>query len=85
MSLVGRGGIIHIYLKLHKYVDYIINTILNTNYITKTTVSKLHLHTKSGGQMSPQSPVVWWYREVAGMCVEAVPVLGAESVDFLFN
>jgi hypothetical protein len=40
---------------------------------------------KSGGQMSPQSPVVWWYREVAGMCVEAVPVLGAESVDFLFN
>jgi hypothetical protein len=23
--------------------------------------------------------------EVVGMCVEAVPVLGAESVDFLFN
>jgi hypothetical protein len=44
---------------------------------------------KSGGQidgqMSPQSPAVWWYREVVGMCVEAVPVLGAESVDFLFN
>jgi hypothetical protein len=29
--------------------------------------------------------VVWWYREVVGMCVEADPVLGAESVDFLFN
>jgi hypothetical protein len=31
-----------------------------------------------------QPPVVWWYREVnceiVGMCVEAVPVLGAESV-----
>jgi hypothetical protein len=44
---------------------------------------------KSGGQidgqMSPQSPVVWWYPEVLGMCVEAVPVLGAESVDFLSN
>jgi hypothetical protein len=44
---------------------------------------------KSGGEMSSQSPVVWWYREVnyevAGMCVEAVPVLGAESVDFFFN
>jgi hypothetical protein len=48
---------------------------------------------KSGGQidgqMSSQSPVVWCYREanyeVVGMCVEAVPVLGAESVDFLFN
>jgi hypothetical protein len=48
---------------------------------------------KSGGQidgqMSSQSTVVWWYREVncevAGMCVEAGPVLGAESVDFLFN
>jgi hypothetical protein len=39
--------------------------------------------------MSCQSPVVWWYREVnrevVGMCVEAGPVLGAESVDFLFN
>jgi hypothetical protein len=33
--------------------------------------------------MSSQSPVVWWYREVVGMCVEAGPVLGAESVDFL--
>jgi hypothetical protein len=65
------------------------NTVLNTNYITKTTISKLHLHMKSDGQMSSQSPVVWWYREVkyevVGMCVEAVPVLGAESVDFLFN
>jgi hypothetical protein len=44
---------------------------------------------KSDGQMSSQSPVVWWYREVngevAGMCVEAGPVSGAESVDFLFN
>jgi hypothetical protein len=44
---------------------------------------------KSGGQidrqMSSQSPEVWWYREVVGMCVEAVPVLDAESVDFLFN
>jgi hypothetical protein len=44
---------------------------------------------KSGGQMSSQSPVVWGYREVnceaVGMCVEAVTVLGAESVDFLFN
>jgi hypothetical protein len=48
---------------------------------------------KSGGQidrqMSSQSPVVWWSHEVncevLGMCVEAVPVLGAESVDFLFN
>jgi hypothetical protein len=31
------------------------------------------------------SSVVWWYREVncevVGVCVEAVPVLGAESVD----
>jgi hypothetical protein len=40
-------------------------------------------------QMSSQSPVVRWYREVnwevVGMCVEAVPVLAAESVDFLFN
>jgi hypothetical protein len=48
-------------------------------------MSKLHLHVKSGGQMSCRSPVVWWYREVncevVGMCVEAVP----ESVDFLFN
>jgi hypothetical protein len=43
---------------------------------------------KSGGQidgqMSSQSPVVWWYREVScevvGMYVEAVPVLGAESI-----
>jgi hypothetical protein len=39
--------------------------------------------------MSSQSPVVSRYREVncgvVGMCVEAVPVLGAESVDFLFN
>jgi hypothetical protein len=40
---------------------------------------------KSGGQMSSQSPVVWWYREVVRMSVEAGPVLGAESVDFLFN
>jgi hypothetical protein len=48
---------------------------------------------KSGGQidgqMSSQSPVVWLYREVncefVGMCLEAAPVLGAESVDFLFN
>jgi hypothetical protein len=44
---------------------------------------------KSGGQMSSQSPVVWWCREVncevVGMCVKAVAVLGAESVDFLFN
>jgi hypothetical protein len=43
---------------------------------------------KSGGQIDEQmsqSPVVWWYRDVVGMCVEAVPVLGAESVDFLFN
>jgi hypothetical protein len=34
-------------------------------------------------------PVAWWYRElnceVVGMCVEAGPVMGAESVDFLFN
>jgi hypothetical protein len=39
--------------------------------------------------MSSQSPVVWWYREVnceaVGMCVEAVAVLGAEFVYFLFN
>jgi hypothetical protein len=44
---------------------------------------------KSGEQMSSQLPVVWWYREVncevVGMCVDAVPVLNAESVDFLFN
>jgi hypothetical protein len=44
---------------------------------------------KSGGQMSSHSLVVWWYREVncevVGMCVEAVPVLGAESVDFRFT
>jgi hypothetical protein len=47
---------------------------------------KLHLYMTSGGQidgqMSPQSLVVWWYREVncevVGMCVEAVPVLGAD-------
>jgi hypothetical protein len=37
----------------------------------------------SVGRMSSQSPVVWWYREVAGMCVEAVPVLGAGSEDFM--
>jgi hypothetical protein len=33
--------------------------------------------------------MVWWYREVnfevVGMCVEAVPVLGAESEDFLLT
>jgi hypothetical protein len=47
---------------------------------------------ESGGQIDgqiAQSPVVWWYREVncevIGMCVEAGPVLGAESVDFLCN
>jgi hypothetical protein len=48
---------------------------------------------KSGGQidgqMSSQAPAVWWYSEmnyeVVGMCTEVVPVLGAESVDFLFN
>jgi hypothetical protein len=40
---------------------------------------------KSDGQMSSQSPVVWWYREVVWMFVEAVPVLGAESVDLLCN
>jgi hypothetical protein len=51
------------------------HTELNTNYITKSTISKLHLHMKSGGQMSSQSPVVWWYLEVVGMCVEAGPVL----------
>jgi hypothetical protein len=32
-----------------------------------------------------QSPEVWWYREVAGMCVEAVPVLAAEATDSVFN
>jgi hypothetical protein len=41
------------------------------------------------GEVSSQSPVVWWYREVncevVGMCVEAVSVLGAESVDFLLT
>jgi hypothetical protein len=42
------------------------------------------------GQMLSQSPVVWWYLEevnceVVGMCVEAGPVLGAESADFLCN
>jgi hypothetical protein len=31
------------------------------------------------GQMSSQSPVVWWYREIVGMCVEAGPVLGARN------
>jgi hypothetical protein len=50
---------------------------------------KLHLHMKSAGQMSSQSPMAWWYREmnceVVGMFVEAVPVVSAESVDFLFN
>jgi hypothetical protein len=39
---------------------------------------------KSSGQMSSQSPVVGWYCEVncevVGMCVEAVPVLGADSL-----
>jgi hypothetical protein len=44
---------------------------------------------KSNGQMSSQSPVVWWHREVTcevvEMCVDAVPVLGSESADFLFN
>jgi hypothetical protein len=34
---------------------------------------------KSGGQMSSQSPVVWWYREVLRMCVEAGSVLGADG------
>jgi hypothetical protein len=41
------------------------------------------------GQISSESPVVWWSREVncevVGMCVEEVPVVGAESVDFLIN
>jgi hypothetical protein len=41
---------------------------------------------QNDGQMSSQLPVVWWYREVncevVGMCDL---VLGAESVDFLFN
>jgi hypothetical protein len=44
---------------------------------------------KSGGQMSSQSPVIWWYHEVkcevVGMSVEAGPVLVNESVDFFFN
>jgi hypothetical protein len=35
--------------------------------------------------MSSQAPVAWWHREVVGMCVEAVLVLAAESVDFLFS
>jgi hypothetical protein len=47
---------------------------------------------KSGGQidgqMSPQSSVVVWYREVncevVGMC-RGGSVLDAESVDFLYN
>jgi hypothetical protein len=33
--------------------------------------------------------LIWFYREVntevVGMCVEVVPVLSVESVDFLFN
>jgi hypothetical protein len=37
------------------------------------------------GQMLSQSPVFWWNCEVVGMCVEAIPALGAESVDFHFN
>jgi hypothetical protein len=47
---------------------------------------------KSGGHIDWQmfqSPVVWWYREVncevVGVCIEAVPLLGAESIDFVFN
>jgi hypothetical protein len=44
---------------------------------------------KSGGQIdrqiASQLPVFWWYPEVFGMRVEAVPVLGTEPVDFLFN
>jgi hypothetical protein len=44
---------------------------------------------KSGRQMSSQAPVVWWYHEVncevVGMCVEAGPVLGDESVGFFFE
>jgi hypothetical protein len=39
--------------------------------------------------MSSQLPVVWWFREVncevVEMCVEAGPVLFAESSVFLFN
>jgi hypothetical protein len=35
--------------------------------------------------MSRQSSVVWRYREVLGMRVEAGPALGAESIDFLFD
>jgi hypothetical protein len=67
----------------------------NNTYISNlnTEVTKLHLHMKSGGHIDGrllfQSPVVWWYREVncevVGMCVEAVSLLDAESVDFLFN
>jgi hypothetical protein len=34
-------------------------------------MSALHLHMKSGGQMS-QSPVVWWYPEVVGMWVRSL-------------
>jgi hypothetical protein len=30
--------------------------------------------------MSSQSPVVWWYREVVGMCVEAGPILGVHNI-----
>jgi hypothetical protein len=40
---------------------------------------------KSGGQIFSQSPVVWWYPEVVERYVDVVPVLGVESVDFLFN
>jgi hypothetical protein len=43
---------------------------------------------KIDGQMS-QSPVVWWYRkvncEVVGMCVEAISLLGAESVKMMMT
>jgi hypothetical protein len=35
--------------------------------------------------MASQSPVVWWYREVVGMSVEAGPLWGAESAHFLFK
>jgi hypothetical protein len=39
-----------------------------TTFAARTTISELHLHIKSGGQidgqMSFQSPVVWWYRGV---------------------
>jgi hypothetical protein len=68
MLWLGEG---HSVVPFHSYLGYEPDGAWGNNtYIQNlnTKVTKLHLHMKSGGriygQMSSQSPVVWWYREV---------------------